>query len=136
MKGRISVLALAALLASCWEPTGNSVPREAFSLDVYNNSQRTVVVMPSLEEVDGIVAPSTGLMQEVLCNFREVTPGQKGWWSFFPDEMNIKVKDPMAVFVFSPDTLSKYTWPQVKADSNFLRKYVISIQQRVKIDYP
>ena len=101
-----------------------------------NNSNQDVIVMLDLVEVDGKLVPSTSWSQDILSNFFEVESGRNLSYTFDPQYIEYKMGDVISVFVFSPDTLAKYTWSQIKADKNYLRRYDYVIDWYDSVVYP
>jgi len=89
---------------------------------LYNNSDKLVYFTVSFEQIGGKYVPSTKWPDESwqLRPAREHSNGEflLGWRS-----VSAKSTDSIAVFVFDPDTLSKYTWAEIERDKNYLKVY-------------
>ena len=130
---KIIVLLASVLLLSCDPLWGDF---EYWHFIFRNHSAEDVIVMLDLEEVDGILVPSTSWSQDTLSNYAKVYAGETYRKEFDEHYIKYKMGDVMAVYVFSPDTLAKYTWSQIKADKNYLRRYDYVINWKEYITYP
>ncbi len=130
------IVSLAALLLLSCDPAKWGEFGGYWTLFFYNNSPRDVIVMLDFEEIDGKLIPSTTWNQDILRNHAEVKAEDRYSLEFDPAYINYKMGDVISVFVFSPDTLAKYTWSQIKADNNYLKRYDFTIAWHEHIDYP
>ena len=51
------------------------------------------------------------------------------------EEIESLPKDTLSIFIFSTDTLNKYSWEEVRRDYKILRRYDLSIQDLELLDY-
>ncbi len=130
---KILTLIIVALL--CYGCPGLE-PGDYWEFIFENNSPHDVTVMLDLEDVDGKLVPSTSWSQDILSNFFEVESGRHLSYTFDPQYIEYQMGDVISVFVFSPDTLAKYTWSQIKADKNYLKRYEYVINWVEYITYP
>ena len=87
-----------------------------------NNSDKDVYFTVSFEQIGGKYVPSTKWPDESW-KLRPARAHSKGDFALGWKEVRTNPDDSIAVFVFDPDTLSKYTWEEIKRDNNYLKIY-------------
>jgi hypothetical protein len=133
MKTKYLILGLfSALCVSCalFDP-----PRHYTNVDVLNESEQDVYFYLALgkgaypdttlsfgrERVDGIKKPGRG-------GTYDFGPRHEEFFAALP-------KDTLSIYVFSVDTLAKYSWEQVQDDYNILARYDFSLQDMEDLDF-
>ncbi len=93
---------------------------------VKNDSDKDVYFVLSFYEMNGKLRPSTEWPPE---------PVQRGYdlhlayakrrrqILYTARDVKFNSGDHIAIYVFDPDTLAKYTWAQLEADQNYLKKF-------------
>jgi len=87
-----------------------------------NNSDKKVLFTVSFELIGGKYVPSTKWPDESW-KLRPVQAHGENTFLLTAKSVNAKRADSIAVFVFDPDTLSKYSWEEIKRDNNCLKIY-------------
>lgn len=122
MKRIISYLIMLLAFISCRFPESNGR-----AIRIYNNTSDTIAFT-----VDGrAYEPNNPHMFDslpVFGHYVEVRPNDMFYYEFFfPDAFFDGYPDKKAkIYIFSLDTLNKYTWKEIRAKSNYLRRYDIS----------
>ncbi|UZD37510.1 hypothetical protein OL230_06490 [Capnocytophaga ochracea] len=110
-----------------------------YPIYIYNNSEKPIgFYIPAGGEY-GLPYPDTLLpnTDNYIYN-REIRPKkhlQQDSWRKWKDVLKSFPKDTLSIFIFSTDTLNKYSWEEVRRDYKILRRYDLSIQDLELLDY-
>lgn len=86
----------------------------------------------------GSFYPDTLLPNSNIYIYRRIDPqkyfstdSRRKWRDIFKE----LPKDTLSIFIFSSDTLNKYSWEEVRRDYKILKRYDLSIQDLELLDY-
>ena len=86
----------------------------------------------------GSFYPDTLLHNSNIYIYRRIDPqkyfstdSRRKWRDIFKE----LPKDTLSIFIFSSDTLNKYSWEEVRRDYKILKRYDLSIQDLELLDY-
>ncbi len=130
------IVSLAAMLLLSCDPAKWGEKGEDWYIYFVNNSDKDVIVMMDFIEVSGKLVPSTTWSQNTLCNYAEVKAKSRYQFELDTEKYEYKAEEVFGIYVFSPDTLAKYTWSRIKADRNYLARYECVIDYIKTIEYP
>jgi len=90
---------------------------------VKNNSEKDVYFVLGFDWINNGHYPTIQFPNDPTRCWR-VKPHQKIFLIHTPSDVKIKSNDSIALFVFDPDTVAKYTWEQLGTGEKYLKKYV------------
>ena len=132
MKKKLVLLFSVILLSGCeiWDIFSH-VPFGA-----RNNSNHEIVVYFNLKEIkSGKYTGQIGWPNSLEEHMRLVVPAKSDNVLSFAGK-NIKRYDSITILAFSPDTLAKYSYEEIKRTNNCLEEYTISSERPAFIEYP
>jgi hypothetical protein len=107
-----------------------------YSICFKNNSTKSITTYFTWPITDRLY-PDTSLAENKP-NLLEILPNAKGYWhiSFeYKYLFDAIPSDTLSVFIFSTDTLNKYTWEEVRDGYKILKRYDLSYDDLVEMDY-
>jgi hypothetical protein len=94
---------------------------------VENRTDKEVLFVLSFDARNGKLHPSTDWPHEPTIegyDIHRVRPQQRRPIDYPSQYVESHGNEEIAIFVFDPDTLAKYTWKQLEVDQNYLKKYI------------
>ena len=121
---KLSVILCAVLFfcgAGC-EKMANAV----WGIWVENNSDKDVYFVVGFDLINGNFYPTTQWPNDSI-RLRRVRAHQSNPLDYAPrSAVKFNSGDLIAIFVLDPDTVAKYTWEQLGANENYLKKYIFT----------
>ncbi len=108
------------------------------SITLINKSDTDINYYFAFGGKGGILYPDTTLPSELTPPFPEARKGHSGYYDCNCTEEEIFEyipSDTLSLYIFHPDTLSKYSWDQVRNDYNFLKRYDLSLGDLLRLDF-
>ena len=110
-----------------------------FPLYVQNQSSHSINVFLNDNDDNFAIYPDTtisyvqnGIIEIPSSEKQAVAGGSANWESVF----KVSVPgDTLSVFVFHTDTLSKYSWSQIRKDYNILKRYDLSLGDLQRLNF-
>lgn len=140
MKSRnIFLLILVFFLNSCYwffeDPE-----RKYQSIKINNNSEIDIAFYPYSFLPIGVLYPDTLLPKENIGRYcKKIEPKHVSWYRPTLYEKDIREKygeaDTLIFFVFSVETLNKYSWEEIREDYKILKRYDLSIKDLDSLDW-
>ncbi|MDR1089964.1 MAG: hypothetical protein LBL79_02720 [Prevotella sp.] len=126
---KISVIFCVAL--SLYSAGCKDIPHaRSWGISVSNNSDKDVYFVLGFDIRDHSYYPITQLPNDSTRLWR-AKPNQKIPLIYAPaSAVKINLGDSIALFVFDPDTVAKYTWKQLGAGEKYLKKYGLKFDNR------
>ena len=134
MKKTLLLLTTVILLFGCKVPL-----YEEWFVEVENNSNHDVIFCVHLKKMNDLeYRPSTG-WPETLEDYMnvEILKKSKGEYCRASNLIKFSGQDSLTVFIFSPDTLKKYSYDEIRRVNNYLKRYdYIRVNGREVVMYP
>lgn len=133
---KYSLLILITLMSSC------EVKMDNFELITLRNDSQSTINFHVASENSPVVYPDTLLPVNIgdisLPNITgTVFWGDSQKWE---ERIDLLPSDTLSIYFFHPDTLSTYSWDQIRSDYNILKRYDLSIEDleslNFKVTYP
>ncbi|MCL2511654.1 MAG: hypothetical protein FWF09_06355 [Bacteroidales bacterium] len=99
-----------------------------WSIWVKNDSDKDVYFVLGFDWKNNGYYPTTQLPNDSTRLWR-VKPDRKIPLNYSPDKVKINSGDSIALFVFDPDTVAKYTWKQLSIGEKYLKKYEFKCEE-------
>ena len=126
----VYIIFIFLLLFSCEWPYMDKVD----PLYIKNKSYHTISIYPARRGFD-FLYPDTSITLKYkpypLESFLSTNIDSDNW----EEEIEFLPKDTLSIFIFSTDTLNKYSWEEVRRDYKLLKRYDLSIQDLELLDY-
>ena len=126
----VYIIFIFLLLFSCEWPYMDRID----PLYIKNQSNCAISIYPARRGFD-FVYPDTSitlLKNHRVLKFNQSTNFASADWK---EEIEFLPKDTLSIFIFSTDTLNKYSWEEVRRDYKILKRYDLSIQDLELLDY-
>ena len=117
---KIILICLVIFLLCCAVDCGRGVLGEP--LRVYNNSNHNITIIFSISPVDTTL-PEKFILDDFY-DARYIEPGSEWQYSIFMDNYD----DNFSIFVIHTDTLSKYSWEEIRNEYKILKRYDVNFK--------
>ena len=119
---RISAFFCVALFL-CSASCENTIHNSSWCIRVSNNSEKDVYFVLGFDVRNNGFYPTIYLPNDST-RLWHVKPNQQIPLNYYsPSDVKINSGDLIALFVFDPDTVTKYTWKQLGAGEKYLKRY-------------
>ena len=105
-----------------------------YDLEIHNNTDKTINIYFADGETyypDTLLPEANKRLKEAKLNKTHYETSMVQWGKI----LKKLPKDTLSIFIFSTDTLNKYSWKEVRRDYKILRRYDLSIQDLELLDY-
>jgi hypothetical protein len=131
----VYIIFIFLLLFSCEWPYMDRID----PLYIKNQSNCTISIYPARRGID-FVYPDTSITLKYkpypLGSFLSTNFASADW----KEEIEFLPKDTLSIFIFSTDTLNKYSWEEVRRDYKILKRYELSYEDckllKFRVPYP
>ena len=126
----VYIIFIFLLLFSCEWPYMDRID----PLYIKNQSNCAISIYPARRGFD-FVYPDTSIT--LLKNHRELKFNQSTNFASadWKEEIEFLPKDTLSIFIFSTDTLNKYSWEEVWRDYKILKRYDLSYEDCVRLNF-
>ena len=126
----VYIIFIFLLLFSCEWPYMDKVD----PLYIKNKSYHTISIYPARRGFD-FLYPDTSITLKYkpypLESFLSTNIDSDNW----EEEIEFLPKDTLSIFIFSTDTLNKYSWEEVWRDYKILKRYDLSYEDCVRLNF-
>ncbi len=109
------------------------------TIRIYNESDQDIFTYLAVDRAGGTAYPDTTLyFERKFVDGGARKPGGMDIYDFHPRHEEFFGRlpsDTLSIFIFSADTLAKYTWEQIQEDYNVLVRYDLSLQDLEDLNF-
>jgi hypothetical protein len=113
---------LVIIISTCF--TACPLGEESYNFFIENYSEEEIAFIVNVDENNKTLYPDTLIISDELLYFNTHNKNMR-YWGFIGGSYKdvFKGQDTLSIFIFSVDTLKKYSWEQIRYDYNILVRY-------------